>query len=139
MKREQDEIRYYDFRLSPPIIAVFMFVFIFVLAGAAINGIGIKQVALLMILFFALGVSYGIKIVVDRESLYISYGVGLFSSEINLAAIESCGIPENRFLLSWAYSPLSKYALEVRLRGGGRIVLPSGDPKALAGALRPRR
>ncbi len=132
------DVRYYDFRLSLIIIGVFFLALGGIVLYGWMTGFGIVHALLILGAFFLLGMSYGVSIVVDRDTLYVSYGFGAISSEVELPSIESCGIPENRFIRTFLYSPGCRHALEVRLRDGGRLLLPAEDPKRLAGLLRAR-
>ena len=134
----EDGIRYYDFRLSLIIIGLFFLALAGILLYGWMTGLGLMHALMILVAFFLLGMFYGISITVDRDTLYVSYGFGAIASEIDIPSIESCGIPENRFIRTFIYSPTCRHALEVRLRDGGRLLLPAEDPKQLAGLLRAR-
>jgi hypothetical protein len=128
-------IRYFWSRVSLVLLAFFLLYQVLVVLKGVFYGVDVTFWFLLAGGFFVLGFIYSMRVVVDKESLYISYGIGLFSKDINLAEIERCSIVENKNLLAWVYNPGGQYALRLHFRMKRDVTIPSDDPKKLQGIL----
>lgn len=137
-KPEPQYIRYHAFHPSYILVAGFVVVIGAILAAMAFSGVQPLHLVLFFVAFAVLGCGYGVTVIVDRDALYVSYGIGIISFSMDLASIESCGIVSNQGLTTFFYSPRNQYALEARFRQGGRMRIPADDPKALASVIATR-
>jgi len=86
----------------------------------------------------ALGIAlnfYSIKVSIDSETLLILYGIGFFAREFDLHSIVGLEMVENISFHS-IYEPSRGRAPHVLFRSGGGVVLPIGDSRKLAQALK---
>lgn len=131
-------IRFYWNRFSFVIFALFLVYLLLVFLKGTLYGVDVAFWFLLAGGFFVLGLVYSMRLVVDKETLYISYGIGLFSRDINLADIERCSIVENKSFFAWLYNPRRKYALRLHFRSRRDITIPADEPKKLQNILQHR-
>lgn len=125
------QLRYEDSKFSLAlVIVVFVIEGIFV-HNIVFSGVGIINVFFVVILFVFCLLFFSISIQVTSELIYISYGIGLFDLEIELHEITGYKIGNNRNLLSWMYNPFGQGSLTIMLRSGGKIHLPTDNPKLL--------
>lgn len=138
-KENYNELLYYGDHFSLPILSIFILALVSVSLHAYLNGFDIVLHTLLfgvvIILFLAF---FKLKVLVDRNSISLIYGIGFFEDTIFLGEIESYAIKPNRFIRTWFYLPNSAYVLQIRFRGGGRALIPAEEPKKLAAMLRLR-
>ena len=85
---------------------------------------------------FILGLCYSMQVTVFKDSLYMAWGVGLFSKEVGFGEMEDFKILGNKILSAYVYNPKGEHVLEVRLRNGKRLYLPCDQAKKLMDILR---
>lgn len=130
-----NQIRYYWQKTSYVIIAFFMLYQILLVMRSFFYSFDVAYWFLMAGGVFVLGFVYSMRVVVDRESLYYSFGVGLLSREIHLGAVARCSIEENSALIAWLYNPGAERILRVHLRQGGSVAIPCDEAKKLSGIL----
>lgn len=97
------------------------------------------SVALWFALFgavFVLGLFYSMQVTVFKDSLYIAWGVGLFSKEVGFGEIADFKILKNKVLSAYIYNPQAEHVLEVRLRSDKLLYLPCDQAKKLMDILK---
>ena len=78
---------------------------------------------------------YTVRVEVDCDCIYLTHGVGLIERRFDLAAVESVRVLPNRYVTSWVYAPFGSHVLMAHLRGGGKVVIPTEDPRVLSRAM----
>ncbi len=138
MNNNRPVVKYYWSKYS--IIAIFLFVIfeaVLLLAGWA-GSIDFETTYWFLAFgaFFVFGVTYSQTIVVDTSSIYVTYGVGLFSYEISLQDIKDFQIIPNRRLIPWFYNPMAENCLLIHFRSRPSKALAADDPRSLMLALK---
>jgi hypothetical protein len=134
-RQENLGVRFNEEHFSVPVmLACFLFE-AGMLLHIYLTELSLAKIALAALAIVALLMLYSIRIMVDRDSLYLVYGVGLISRTFELAAVESCRIVEDRFFTSWMYRPSGGYVLVLRMRDGTHVIVPSEEAKKLVGII----
>lgn len=131
-QRDQNRINYYDICYSWIFItaALAAEIGLVLLMALASNPYIYGAIALIVLMLFLL--SFRMVVVVDNEVILLSYGIGLFVTEIDLFSVERSSIEPNNFVRAWFYRPTAQNVLLVHLRGGGKVAIPTDTPKDLA-------
>ena len=82
----------------------------------------------LLIIFVCI---FSLRVVVDRDSLTISYGLGLWSRSVPLEQVQGTEVVANSYW-TWLYDPRLEHVLRIRLRDGSKVIVGVGDAKRLA-------
>lgn len=124
-------IRYHWFRSSKILLSIFALYEIIVLLMGFFYEADVAFWFLLIGGFFIIGLFHSMQVTVYRESLYISFGIGLFTREIGFGELEYFKIIPNKSLIPFLFSPTAEHSLEVYLRNGKKITLPCDDARQL--------
>ena len=86
-------------------------------------------VAAVSILFFSINIS-SLKVVIDDQTLYIMYGIGIFQKVIDIHTIEFLKlVPNNTFHA--LYNCAASMALKIADRDGKRTTIGIGDTRGM--------
>ena len=136
MRREDPEVRYHWLKTSSIVIAFFCLYEFGVLLWGFFAGFQVVIWFLLFGGFLLLGLCYSLQVTVYKNSLYLSWGVGLFTKEYSFSDFASFKIIPNKTLSAFLFNPKAELLLEVKLRSGKSIYLPADKPKKLADILK---
>ncbi len=89
-----------------------------------------------VILFFILLLFFSLKVTVDYNNLYITYGIGIFEKIIPLTEIKGKRIVPNKdSTLCLAYNMSANEAVMLELRSGERLYVPADNSRRFQSAL----
>ena len=92
-----------------------------------------------LVVVFILGLAFfRVRLTVLGSGILFTYGIGLFESHVEFAAIRNAISGPNASLKSWLYAPLSPEVVVLTLRSGEVMHLPVEEPRRVLDVLRAR-
>lgn len=110
---------------------------IVVIFGMEVLTLTTAVIVTLLLLFLFITI-FSMRVVVTRDDVSISFGVGLISRRVPLERIQGCEVVNNAYL-TWLYDPMQEHVLRVKIRGERDLVLGIGDPKRLSEIINTQR
>lgn len=135
---DEAPLDYFEERFSAPAIVLFFAVNLPLFIAAFMQRTSIAYWLVSFALFFALASIYSVRLALDEQMLKLSYGVGIFSTTIDIFGIQSVRIGPNERFWAWMFSALSPNVVVLTLREGPETSIPTANPNKLVEVLRLR-
>lgn len=91
----------------------------------------VTSLVLVFISFIVLLNIFSLKIEVEGNTIFATFGIGFLSTSLPANQIEAFGIQDLNSLLAWAYNPKGTQSLVIKLRDNKVHRLPSREPKKI--------
>ena len=127
----QSDIRYHWTRRSKILLAFFTLYELAVLLWGIFYGVEVAFWFFLVGGLLPIGLFYNVQVTVYKDSLYMSWGIALFTREVGFGEMADFKILKNKILSAYIYNPNGEHVLEVRLRSGKKIYIPCDKAKKL--------
>ena len=133
---KKDLAVFYEYeKTSTLVLVVFVLFEVLVGAFALLKGINLTVMVMTACLIVAFLASYRYYVVVYREVIEITYGMGFHTQRIPTKTVEAFYIVSNNSLFARLYQPFASLILEISLKNGRKILVPVPDTKPVMEAL----